>query len=419
MDPASDLQGIGTSRWATDPRVLFDVAVAVLFGLFSAIEVAGVSDNVGSGARQADALAYGLVAVAALALVWRRRASIAVLAVVTVVVAVFWIGDYGAMLSLIGLPAMYSVAAHCRDRRAAWVAMGASFVVLVTVASLTVLDRPDGYDLLTGLSMMAFLVAAMVGGVAMRNRERIFVDSQRRAVEAEADRQAEAERAVASERARIARELHDVVAHGMSVIAVQAAAGRQVLRTDPDRADQVLAGIEAVGRESLTELRRMLGVLREDADAPASLSPQPGLADVATSVAEATATGVPTRLVVEGEVRELSAGLELAAYRIVQEALTNVRKHAGRSAGATVWVRYAPDSLEVEVVDDGRGAMASLLGVGAGHGLIGMRERVEIYGGKLSAGPQRGGGFGVRATFPVGSTAPVGGRLLRAAEADR
>ena len=170
----------------------------------------------------------------------------------------------------------------------------------MVVAGLTLLDRPDGFAYPTALSMFGFLIAAVVAGVIIRNRERIFVDTERRAAAAEADRVAEAQRAVLSERSRIAREMHDVVAHSMSVIAVQAAAGREIVHVNPDKAAEVFASIESVGRESLTELRRMLGVLRETGDDAASLTPQPGIVDIAAAVDQSTATGVPTVLVIEG-----------------------------------------------------------------------------------------------------------------------
>ena len=221
----------------------------------------------------------------------------------------------------------------------------------------------------------------------IRNRERIFVDTERRAAMAEADRLAEAERAVIRERSRIAREMHDVVAHAMSVVAVQAAAGREIVHSNPDKAAEVFARIEAVGRESLTELRRMLGVLRETGDDDASLSPQPGISDIAMAVEQSNALGVSTQLIVEGDPRPLAPGIELAVFRIVQEALTNVRKHGGASASAAVRISYETDVLAVEVTDDGSGAATSLAGVGTGNGLIGMRERVEIYGGQFSSGP--------------------------------
>ncbi|HEX6659996.1 MAG TPA: sensor histidine kinase, partial [Ilumatobacter sp.] len=270
------------------------------------------------------------------------------------------------------------------------------------------LDSDDGYDALNALSMVAFLAAAITAGVVIRNRERIFVDTERRAAAAEADRVAEAERAVVRERSRIAREMHDVVAHSMSVISVQAAAGREIVHVNPDKAAEVFATIEVVGRESLAELRRMLGVLRETGDEQTSLAPQPGMVDIAAAVEQSSAAGVTTKLMIDGEQRALAPGVELAAYRIVQEALTNVRKHAGGSASATVRIAYEPQEVTIEVIDDGRGAVSSLSRSGGGHGLIGMRERVEIYGGELTSGPRPGGGFVVRAVLPVVSdTAPA------------
>jgi signal transduction histidine kinase len=173
------------------------------------------------------------------------------------------------------------------------------------------------------------------------------------------------------------------------------------VHADPDRAERVFATIEVVGRESLAELRRMLGVLRDAGDHGATLSPQPGLADVTTLVAQSEASGIPTELVTEGSQRALAPGLELAVYRVVQEALTNVLKHAGPSTSAAVHIAYGTRELTVEVTDDGQGAATDLSGQGAGHGLIGMRERVEIYGGTFSAGPGAGGGFHVRAVLPI------------------
>ncbi len=198
--------------------------------------------------------------------------------------------------------------------------------------------------------------------------------------------------------------MHDVVAHGMSVVAVQAAAGQEIVHTNPDKAAEVFARIEAVGRESLTELRRMLGVLRETGDDEASLAPQPGITEIAAAVDESSASGVVTRLVIDGPQRPLAPGIELTAFRIVQEALTNVRKHAGRSASATVRLSYEPNVLVVDVTDDGRGAVTSLSGLGTGNGLVGMRERVEIYDGEFTSGPRPGGGYTVRATLPIVNT---------------
>ena len=382
-------------------RVLVDVAVAVLVGVLSLFDVAAASAERLPGERPADGLAYALVVLAAVSLVWRRRVPIGVLAVVTGAVAVFWLRDHGAFLSALGLPALFAVAAHEEHRVRAWVAMAVSVVALMVAGSFGLLDDPDGYQYLTALSVFGFLAGAIIAGLVVRNRERIFVDTERRAAEAEADRLAEAERAVARERNRIAREMHDVVAHSMSVVAVQAAAGREIVHSDPDKAAHVFARIEAVGRESLMELRRMLGVLREVGDESASLAPQPGVAEIADAVEQSNAAGVATQLIVSGEQRPLPAGVELTVFRIVQEALTNVRKHAGRPAAATVSIDYRPDAVVLEIVDDGRGAATSLSGMGSGHGLLGMHERVEIYGGELSASPRPGGGFAVRASLPL------------------
>jgi signal transduction histidine kinase len=379
------------------------------------LDVAAASDAT-RGQRPGDALAYALVVTASLNLFWRRRAPVAVLAYVTAATVVIYLRDYGAFLSVLGLPALYAVAAHEEHRRRAWWAMVASCVVLLVAASVSLLDTDDGFDAPTALSMIAFLVAAIAAGVIMRNRERIFVDTERRAATAEADRLAAAERAVASERSRIAREMHDVVAHSMSVISVQAAAGREIVHADPDRAAKVFATIESVGRESLAELRRMLGVLRDTGDRGGALAPQPGIADIPVVVAQSSASGVTTELVIEGHQRPLAPGIELAVYRVVQEALTNVLKHAGPSTSATVRIAYGADELTVAVSDDGGGAATPLSGGAPGHGLIGMRERVEIYGGTFSAGARAGGGYGVSAVLPIAPrevpavSQPAGGR---------
>ena len=394
-------------RWVSDPRRLFDMLVAVVVGALSVADLAS-ADNGIQGERPVDALAYVLVIAGSVSLYWRRRAPILVLAFVTAVVVTIYLREYGAFLSVLGLPALYAVAAHEEHRRRAWWALAISCAAFMFAASVSLLDRPEGFAYATAVSMFGFLVAAIVAGVIVRNRVRIFADTERRAAQAEADRLAEAERAVIRERGRIAREMHDVVAHSMSVIAVQAAAGREIAHSNPDKAAEVFERIETVGREALAELRRMLGVLRETGDEQTSLAPQPGIDEIAAAVEQSSAAGVPTKLVVDGEQRALAPGVELAAYRIVQEALTNVRKHAGGSASATVHIAYEPQEVMIEVIDDGRGAVSSLSRSGGGHGLIGMRERVEIYGGELTSGPRPGGGFVVRAVLPVvPDTAPA------------
>jgi signal transduction histidine kinase len=206
-----------------------------------------------------------------------------------------------------------------------------------------------------------------------------------------------ARRAVAEERLRLARELHDVVAHAISVIAVQSGVGAHVANSQPEEAAKALAAIEATSRAALTELRRLLGVLRQEGEPQGSLAPVPGLADLDSLLAEVAKAGLGVQLRVEGTPSPLPAGLDLSAYRIVQEALTNVVRHAG-PATARVAVRYAPGQVAVEVVDDGRGADDQ---GGGGHGIAGMRERAALYGGTLEAGPLPGGGFRVAASLPV------------------
>jgi signal transduction histidine kinase len=386
-------------------RAAVDVSVAALVAVFAVVEATATSNEPGPGERPVDAFAYALLIVASLCLVRRRQNPLSVLVVVSVAVSVFWLRGHGALLSVLGLPALYAAVVHSERRRDAWIAVSCSCAVLLAVASATVLDPPTGFKWLALLSMAAFLGGAVAAAVVIRNRERIFVDTERRAKEAEADRIAEAERAVVRERNRIAREMHDVVAHGMSVVAVQAAAGREIVHADPEKAAQVFARIETVGRESLTELRRMLGVLRGSAEsADPSLAPQPQLRDLAAAVELSVASGVPTEMHIEGSPRPVGPGVELAAYRIVQEALTNVRKHGGPSASATIRICYEPSSLVVEVDDDGRGAATLLRTSGTGHGIIGMRERVEIYGGEFSSGPRPGGGYAVRAVLPIART---------------
>jgi signal transduction histidine kinase len=224
---------------------------------------------------------------------------------------------------------------------------------------------------------------------------RVLGDRERRAQMAERERDLAAREAVVEERARIARELHDVIAHNVSMMVVQAGAERRVVEPTSGTRD-VLETIEQIGRSALTEMRRLVGMLRTDA--PDSLSPQPGLDDVPALVTKIREAGLPVELSVEGERRALPAGIELSAYRIVQEALTNTLKHAD-GAHAEVHVRYGSDSLELEIVDDGPGGPARASG--GGHGLVGMRERVALYGGRLDAGRRAEGGFAVHVLLPV------------------
>ena len=255
--------------------------------------------------------------------------------------------------------------------------------------------------LLAGVIFSGTALVAWVLGDSMRYRRAYLTALEDRAARLERERDAQAQIAAAAERARIARELHDVIAHNVSVMVVQADGASYALRTDPERAGQALAAISHTGRKALAEMRRLLGVLRSG-DERADLAPVPGLDQLRELVEQARQAGMSVSLSLDGPPRPLPEGAELAAYRVVQESLTNTRKHGGLAAAAAVALRYEPDGLVLQVTDDGLGAAAA---EGPGHGLTGMRERIEMYGGTIHAGPLPGGGYQVTARLP--SAAPA------------
>ena len=297
----------------------------------------------------------------------------------------------------------YSVAAY-DSPRAAGAGLG---VIYATLLVLAFTDAP-GLDAAGIVGNMAIFTVWWVVGIALRARRETLEARVRAAEErANVERQTVA-RALAEERLRIAQELHDVVAHSMSVIAVQAGVGAHVLTDRPEEARAALEAISSTSRGTLTEMRRLLGVLRDN-EGERSDAPAPGLGDLPSLVDDVRGAGVPVSLTVvgtdtcpdRGTQGCAHAGVELSAYRVVQEALTNVIKHAGAPSRVDVAVRYVPGGLEVEVTDDGRGA-AALAATPGGHGLLGMRERVELWGGDLSVGPVEGSGYRVRAHLPFG-----------------
>jgi len=260
---------------------------------------------------------------------------------------------------------------------------------------------------------------------SLRNRRARWAELSAKAERLEWEREEQSRRAVAEERLRIARELHDVVAHSMSVIAVQSAVGGHVMDTQPEEARHALAAIEATSRSALTEMRRLLGILRQDGEPTGSLAPAPGLADLTPLVAQVGEAGLQVWVQVDGERGPVPPLVDLSAYRIIQEALTNVIKHAA-SASAYVKVSYEKGAVVLEITDDGPGRKDSGHGTGpggpdggrgagadgrradaatsqfsTGHGIIGMRERVAVFGGEFAAGPRAGGGFRVFARFPI------------------
>ncbi|WP_039933358.1 sensor histidine kinase [Streptomyces viridochromogenes] len=247
---------------------------------------------------------------------------------------------------------------------------------------------------------------AWVLGDSIRTRRAYFAQLEERAARLEKEREAQSKVAVAAERARIARELHDVVAHNVSVMVVQADGAAYVLDAAPDQAKKALETISSTGRQALAEMRRLLGVLRTGEHQEAGeYVPQPDVQQIEDLVEQCRGHGLPVDFKVEGTPRPLPSGVELTAYRIVQEALTNTRKHGGPGAGASVRLVYFDDGLGLLVEDDGKGAPHELYEEGGfdgqGHGLIGMRERVGMVGGTLDAGPRPGGGFRISALLPL------------------
>ncbi|UGQ09180.1 histidine kinase [Yinghuangia sp. ASG 101] len=264
-----------------------------------------------------------------------------------------------------------------------------------------------------GCAFVVFmLLIAWVLGDSMRTRRAYYAELEDRAARLERERDAHAEVAAAAERARIARELHDVVAHNVSVMVVQADGAAYTMDAAPERARDALGTIARTGREALAEMRRLLGVLRSDADRGPYV-PQPGVEQLGDLVDRVRDAGLAVDLRITGVPVELPKGVALASYRIVQEALTNTRKHAGPSATASVVLGYGEDALVVAITDDGRGADAP--GDGMGHGLVGMRERVAMLGGRLETGPADEGGWRVRVVLPYGAEAGMGAAPSRPA----
>ena len=386
-----------------DPRVL-DVAITVVFVVISQLDVWAPW---GDGGEQMSYdgplwISSALMLVAIVPMLWRRRAPLVTAAALAGAMAVE-VTLVSATATFLGafvpiLVTAYSVAAYEPEARPAAAGFGILAAGVLTV-TLTLPELRSWSEVPFEVACLAcaWLVGRFVFG--LRDRARIL---RLRAEELEQRREREAHEAVELERARIARELHDVVAHSVSLMGVQAAAAEQVLATEPERAREPLRAIQETARDAVEELRRLLGVLRTNSGRN-GLSPQPGLAALETLAEQMRAAGLAVALRVEGdgEGTRLSPGVELSAYRIVQEALTNTLKHAGGGEAAVV-VRHREGGLEVEVRDDGgpgNGAGGERAG-DFGHGLIGMRERVAVYGGTISTGPDDGGGYRVRASLP-------------------
>jgi len=298
---------------------------------------------------------------------------------------------YDGVTFLVGCAALFLVGL-LRDRSQAVAGLAVAEGILAVVVHND--PRSSVGNFIVG-SIIFTIVWTIAFGVGRKSVE--ADEAKERAARAEREREERARSAVSEERARIARELHDVVGHSVSVMTVQASAVRRLLRPEQQREREALLIVERTGREALAEMRRMVGVLRRPEEGPA-LAPQPTLEHLDKLVEHAREAGLPVELRVEGEPLPLPAGLDLTAYRLVQEGLTNALKHA-RAHRAQVLVRYSDGDIEVTVSDDGQGAGSD--GGGGGHGLVGMRERVAVYGGELEAGPRPEGGYRLRAKLPL------------------
>ena len=346
--------------------------------------------DTGPGVREPDLLAAAILVVATLPLYERRRRPVASAVVVGAAAIAFAALQRPATETLLPLVvSAYSVAAYQAR------STGQTLAILALVVA-SAISWTDGNANWVEMASSAFFTVGLpfaIGRIVWNRRRRI-----------DREREVAARDAVALERSRIARELHDVVAHSMSVMVVQAGAAKAVLRRDPDETERALSAIEESGRAGLAEMRRLLSA---EGDVAPALAPQPGLDRLDELLARMRATGLAVELVVEGDVRPLPAGVDLSAYRIVQEALTNALKHGGDGVHARVLLRYGDDAIDVEVTDDGRGPSSGT--DGSGRGLIGMRERVAFLGGEFRTGARPAGGFLVHARLPVaaeGATQP-------------
>jgi signal transduction histidine kinase len=347
-------------------------------------------------------LGCGLVLLHTVPLAARRRFPLAVLATSVASGLAFAALDLSPdLLWMTFLVAVYSVAAY----GSRWVSLAG--LVVAEVGSVANQLTPGRFQAPTVISNALLIAAVWLLGHFVGVR-RVYVGQlEERTAELEQAREELARRAVTEERLRLARELHDVVAHAMSVIAVQSGVGAHIANTQPEEAAKALVAIEATSRGALEELRRLLGVLRQEHEPQGDLAPVPGLADLDSLLAEVSKAGLAVKLRVNGTRPPVPAGVDLSAYRIVQEALTNVVKHAG-PAHAQVTIGYRDQDVTVEVTDDGQGAVISGSDgqAGSGHGLIGMRERVAAFGGELEVGPRPGGGFRVAARLPLAAEQP-------------
>jgi signal transduction histidine kinase len=333
----------------------------------------------------------------ALPLLWRRRWPVGVFAVIAVIALAQWAADVRAFGDSALLIALYTVAATQPMRTT----LAAAAVVELGIALALARWAPDGQPLNAFVALSGLATAAGVLGVNVQHRHALLATLRERATRLEAERDQQGRLAAAAERSRIAREMHDIVAHNVSVMIALADGASFAVRDAPDDAEVAMRSAARTGRQALTEMRRLLGILRDDGEA--ERTPQPGIAQLDALVDQMRAAGVPTTLSVTGSPTELAGGgLQLAAYRIVQEALTNTLKHAGPGVEATVTLRWSDDRLAVAVANTG---LSSGAPAPEGGGLRGMRERAAVYDGTVEAGPAQGGGWRVAVELVHGGVA--------------
>ncbi|MBR8742618.1 sensor histidine kinase [Nocardiopsis sp. MG754419] len=384
-------------RWFRQHTLLVDTISVAPFLLLTLGTLLGRIEDGQSGP---SFLALVITCALLLPMTLRRTFPMAAFVAVAAVGAVQLGLDVGLIAADFALVvALYTVASLCRPTRAivALVVVEAGLVLAIVQDPYSGWDDWDAFAAYT-----FFILLCWVTGLYVKVRRRYFVGLEERAQWLEWERDARAQAAAAEERERIAREMHDVVAHNLSVMVVQAEGATYALDHDPPRAKEALRTVSATGRAALAEVRGILGVLREGGDEE-EYEPRPGIEQLDRVADRVRGAGLPVDLVIEGDRRRLATGVELAAHRVVQEALTNTLKHAGPGVSRVrVRVRYGEDSLELRILDDGWGAPAPGEGAqGRGHGLIGMRERVSVYGGSVHAGSRVGGGYEVVASLPL------------------
>ncbi|PCC26780.1 hypothetical protein CIK75_01395 [Glutamicibacter sp. BW78] len=375
------------------PRVVDLVIVLAVFSYNLPIQIASVPDNLWSGSGILVSL--GLCT----PYLFRRRFPLRVFIVILLVVAVQLLLGIGLLVAdVMLLFALYNLAS--RHRWATTIPAASAVVLMLLVATAAPIRLR--YMSIGDVGLLVFIaVWTWTWGALVKARREHVASLRQRALQLEREREAHGQVVAARERARIAREIHDIVSHSLGVVVVLADGAASTTHSDPDRAQKAMETVRDTGRGALAEMRSMLGVLRSDE--PGSHAPQPGIGQVDQLIEDSRAAGLPVTLKIQGERIPVPTGVDLAVYRTVQEALTNIRKHAGSQVShVEVLIIRSNTSIEVQVVDDGHGPKSPHQRPHEGYGLFGMRERISAYGGTLHTGQRREKGFEVRANLPIG-----------------